>query len=172
MKKNIKYLLLFIIIFGCLIGCGKVKKETKKEENLADDEVILENIKYKLDKDESEYGIKYKIANNFRKTTLTNAINYFSEDINDSPYFVIRIFHYKNKSIDYAINDATESYDKKEDVKINNIDYTKVHFVNYTKADVDIYFHKHNEDVYAFVFTSSVNMSRLEDIFLKSISYE
>ena len=171
MKKNFKILLIIICIFICLLGCTPKKKEGNKEK-LADDEVVLENIKYKLDKDESEYGIKYKIASNFRKTTLTNAINYFSEDINDSPYFVIRLFHYKNKSIDYAINDATESYDKKEDVKINNIDYTKVHFVNYTKADVNIYFHKHNEDVYAFVFTSGLDLSRLEDIFLKSISYE
>ena len=171
MKKNFKILLIIICIFICLLGCTPKKKEGNKEK-LADDEVVLENIKYKLDKDESEYGIKYKIASNFRKTTLTNAINYFSEDINDSPYFVIRLFHYKNKSIDYAINDATESYDKKEDVKLNNIDYTKVHFVNYTKADVNIYFHKHNEDVYAFVFTSGLDLSRLEDIFLKSISYE
>ena len=171
MKRNFKILLIIICIFICLLGCTPKKKEGNKEK-LADDEVVLENIKYKLDKDESEYGIKYKIASNFRKTTLTNAINYFSEDINDSPYFVIRLFHYKNKSIDYAINDATESYDKKEDVKINNIDYTKVHFVNYTKADVNIYFHKHNEDVYAFVFTSGLDLSRLEDIFLKSISYE
>lgn len=172
MKKKLKIFLVLIIIFACLIGCTSKKKKEEKVLNLLDDEVILENINYKLDKEESEYGIKYRIASNFRKTSLTNAINYFSEDINDSPYFVIRIFHYKNKSIDYAINDSTESYDKKEDVKINNIDYTKVHFINYTKADVNIYFHKHNEDVYAFVFTSGLDLSRLEDIFLKSISYE
>ena len=65
-----------------LIGCGK-KEAIPMEEQLADDEVVLENIKYKLDKDETGYGISYKIAENFRKTELINAINYFSENIND-----------------------------------------------------------------------------------------
>ena len=101
--KNLKIFLLFILVFLCVAGCVKKEKEEKKDIALLEDEVILENIKYKLDQDENEYGIKYKIASNFRKTTLSNAINYFSEDINENPYFVIRIFYYKNKSIDYAI---------------------------------------------------------------------
>lgn len=169
--KSLKIFLVFILVFLCVAGCVKKEKEEKKDIALLEDEVILEKIKYKLDQDESEYGIKYKIASNFRKTTLSNAVNYFSEDINENPYFVIRIFHYKNKSIDYAINDATESYDKKEDIKINNLDYTIVHFSN-NNQDINIYFHKHENDVYAFVFTSKIDLSRLEDIFLKSISYE
>ena len=147
-----------------LTACGK-------KDNLLDDEVILEGIKYKLDQEDSEYGIKYKVAKNFRKTSLINAINYYSENINDRAYFVIRIFHYKNKSIDYAINDSTESFDKKYDTKVNDLDYTVVHFINYTKADVNIYYHKHKNDVYAFVFTSGIDISRLEDIFLKSVVY-
>lgn len=172
MKNKLKVFLVLVIIFIFLIGCVNVEKKEETKNDLADDEVILENINYKLNQDESEYGIKYKIASNFRKTTLSNAINYFSEDINESPYFVIRIFHYKNKSIDYAINDTTESYDIKEEVKINDVVYTKVHFINYTKADVNIYYHKHEEDVYAYVFTSGIDLSRLENIFLKSILYE
>ena len=100
MKKIIKFIVLFIV-FISLFGCGNKNGENK----LLDDEVILEGIKYKLDQSDSEYGINYKIASNFRKTTLINAVNYYSENINDSAYFVIRIFHYKNKSIEYAIND-------------------------------------------------------------------
>ena len=161
-----KFLLLFIIVISLLTGCGK------KTDELAPNEVILEGIKYTLNQDDSEYGIKYKVANNFRKTSLINAINYYSENINDRAYFVIRIFHYKNKSIDYAIKDSTTEYDKKYETKIDNFDYTVVHFINYTKADVNIYYHKYKNDVYAFVFTSGIDLTRLEDIFLKSISYE
>ena len=166
MKKT---LCLLIIIVSFLTGCGN---DSKPEKKLGDNEVILEGIKYTLDKTDEEYGIKYKIADNFRKTSLINAINYYSENINDRSYFVIRIFHYKNKSIDYAIKDSTTEYDKKYDTKINNLDYTVVHFINYTKADVNIYYHKHKNDVYAFVFTSGIDITRLEDIFLKSINYE
>lgn len=168
--KHFFKIFIFLLVSILLIGCGK-KEVIPMEEQLADDEVVLENIKYKLDKDETGYGISYKIAENFRKTELINAINYFSENINDQPYFVIRIFHYKNKSIDYAINDSTESYDKKYDTTIDGVDYTVVHFLNFTKADVNIYYHKHNNDVYAFVFTSGIDISRLEEIFLKSIQY-
>ena len=169
MKKILKAFIVFVVLIS-LIGCNK--KTEEPEVKLEKDEVILEGIKYKLDQDESEYGIKYKIASNFRKTTLTNAVNYFSENINDSAYFVIRIFHYKNKTIDYAINDSTESYDNKYETQVNDLDYTVVHFVNYTKADVNIYYHKHNDDVYAFVFTSGIDLTRLVEIFLGSIEYE
>ena len=159
-----KVLLVFIMLLF-LVGCGK-------KDVLGDNEVILEGIKYTLNQDDSEYGIKYKVAGNFRKTSLINAINYYSENIDNHDYFVIRIFHYKNKSIDYAINDSTTEYDKKYETKVNNLDYTVVHFINYTKADVNIYYHKHKNDVYAFVFTSGIDLTRLEDIFLKNINYE
>lgn len=71
MKRFFK---IFILVSILLIGCGK-KEDIPMEEQLADDEVVLENIKYKLDKDETGYGISYKIAENFRKTELINAIN-------------------------------------------------------------------------------------------------
>ena len=85
-----KVLLILVILFSfVLVGCSK--NNNKKGDNLKDDEVILEGIKYKLDQDETGYGIKYKIASNFRKSELVNAINYFSEKIDGQSYFVIRI---------------------------------------------------------------------------------
>ena len=165
MKRIIKTFIICIMLIS-LIGCGKV------EDKLADDEVILEGIKYKLDQDDSEYGIKYKVASNFRKNNPINAINYFSENIDNNPYFVIRLLYYKNKTIEYAINDSTESYDKKYETTMNDLDYTVVHFLNFSGADVNIYYHKHKNDVYAFVFTSGIDLSRLEEIFLKSIEYD
>lgn len=163
MKKIL--LILFIILL--LIGCGK-------KESIPEDEVILENIKYKLNQDDSEYGIKYKIANNFRKVDTGNAINYFSERIEDRSYFVFRIFYYKNKSIDYAIKDSTITYDKKWETKVGDLDYTVVHFVNPTNdgSETNIYYYKHNKDVYAFCFTAKIDLSKLENIFLKQIIYE
>lgn len=171
MKEALKiFILLFVCI--CLIGCGKKNKQ--EENKLQDDEVILRGIEYKLNQDDMSYGIKYKVANNFRKTDTGNAINYFSENIDDQPYFVYRIFYYKNKSIDYAIKDTTTSYDKKYDTKVGDLNYTVVHFVNPIGVNVEtnIYYYKHNKDTYAFCFTSNIDLSRLEDIFLKSIVYE
>ena len=171
-------LIIFVISVGVSVGsdalylipsclCDKKEKEVK----LNDNEVLLENIKYTLDKDEEGYGLKYKIASNFRKSEMINAINYYSENIEDRPYFVIRLLQYKDKDIEYAIKDSASSSDKKEEVKINDLDYTKVHFLNFSGADVNIYYHKHNNDTYAFVFTSGLDLSRLENIFLESINY-
>lgn len=167
MKKKIFLILLLMSLFT-LTSCGK----NEEKEELADDTVILENIKYQLNQDEEGYGIKYKIASNFRKSVLINAINYFSENINDRAYFVIRIYQYKNKTMDYAIKDSVPEYDKKEEKIINNLDYTMVHFINYNGANTNVYYHKHNKDIYAFVFTAGIDLSRLEKIFLNSIQYE
>ena len=167
MKKKV---LLLILVLVCIFitSCGK--KEEKNE--LANDEVILENIKYKLDQDEEGYGIKYKIANNFRKTVLTNAINYFSENINGSPYFVVRIYHYIDKDLEASIKWSVDDYDKREEVMVGDKKYTKIHFINYNKAETNLYFYgKGPKEYYVFVFTSSLDLSRLEDIFLKSIIY-
>ena len=135
MKKI--FLLLFVFVCLFVVGCGK----EEKGPSLADDEVILENIKYKLDQEDSEYGIKYKIASNFRKSVLINAINYFSENINGSPYFVVRIYHYTDKNLEQSIKWSVEEYDRREDVKVGDRDYTKVHFINYNGAETNVYFY-------------------------------
>ena len=163
-----KKILLLITILSCLliVGCGK-------KEELPSDEVILEGIKYKLDQDDSEYGIKYKIASNFRKSVMVNAINYFSENINDSPYFVVRIYHYTDKNLEESIKWSVEEYDKREDVTVGERNYTKVHFVNYNKAETNLYFYeKGPKEYYVYVFTSSLDLTRLEEIFLNNVVYE
>ena len=170
MKERLKVIALIIVILAA-IGCGsKENKETEKK--IDENTVVLEGISYTLDQDDEGYGIKYKVASNFRKTELINAINYFSENINDQAYFVIRLFHYNNKSIDYVIKDIAPSYDDKRELKINDLDYTFIHFINYTEADVNIYIHKHDKYTYAITFTSHIDMTKLEDLFLKSIDYE
>ena len=166
-----KVILLLMIVCLLLVGCGK--KEEKGEVELPNDEVILENIKYKLDQDDSEYGIKYKVASNFRKNVLINAVNYFSENINDSPYFVIRIYHYTDKNLEESIKWSVEDYDKREEVKVGDREYTKVHFINYNKAETNLYFYeKAKKEFYVFVFTSSLDLSRLEEIFLNGVSFD
>ena len=164
--KN-KVLLLIILCFCLLIvGCGK-------KDELPSDEVLLEGIKYKLDQDDEEYGIKYKIASNFRKSVLINAVNYFSEKINDSSYFVIRIYHYTDKDLEASIKWSVEDYDKREEVTVGDRNYTKIHFVNYNKAETNLYFYgKGPKEYYVFVFTSSLDLSRLEEIFLNNIVFD
>ena len=125
---NKKYLLIILVLLFAitLTGCGKKeekKKEEKQEEQLASDTVILEGITYKLDQDDTGYGIKYKVASNFRRSDLINAINYFSEKINDSSYFVIRIYRYQNKDIEYAIKDSVSEVEKREQVMVGDKEY-------------------------------------------------
>ncbi len=176
MKKVFLSIFIFLTAFT-LVGCGCEKKETKKEEEkkeeekLDDDTVILENIKYKLDQDDTEYGITYKIASNFRKSTMINAVNYFSENIGESPYFVIRIYQYPGKDIEYAIKDSVETVEQRETVTVGDKEYTKVYFTNYNGAKTHLYYYTHNQTTYTFVFTAGIDLSRLEDIFLKSIIY-
>ena len=123
MKKSLLIIIMVLSIF-LITGCGKKENKNNEPKNtLAEDEVVLENIKYKSDQDDSEYGIDYKIASNFRKTVLVNAVNYYSEKINDVSYFVIRIFHYNKKSIDYAIKDTTDNNRFENDTYIN-LQYT------------------------------------------------
>ena len=167
-----KKIFLLLLVFICLliVGCGK---KEEKGPSLADDEVILENIKYKLDQDEEGYGIKYKIASNFRKSVLVNAINYFSENINGSPYFVVRLYHYTDKDLEASIKWSVEEYDKREVVKVGDREYTKVHFINYNKAETNLYFYgKGPKEYYVFVFTSSLDLSRLEEIFLNGVVFD
>ena len=173
MKKIFKILLVlsFVVL---LFGCNKKEEETIKEEKLAEDEVVLENIKYKLDVEDKGYKIKYKVANNFRKVVLDNAINYYSEKIDNSSYFVIRIFYYKDKNIKYAIKDSTNNdYEKKWKTKVNDLDYTVVRLKNPIGDEVytNLYYHKTKKGTYAFVFTGAIDLNRLENIFLSNIDY-
>ena len=166
-------LFMILVLSGC--GCSRKEEEKTKEEVkvLADDEYEYEGVLYKINQDEKGYGINYKIASNFRKVDSGNALNYYSERNSDnSSNFVIRIFHYKNKDIKYAIKDTTDNkYDTKEEVEINGVKYTKVHFTNYNNANTYLFYHKNKKDVYAFCFTAWVEEERLEDIFLRQITY-
>lgn len=163
--------IIFVITIFMITGCGK-KEKVVNGPGLNEDEVVLEGIKYKLDQDDEEYGIKYKVASNFRKSVMINAVNYFSEKINDSSYFVIRIYKYPNKDIEYAIKDSVETVEDREIVTVGDKEYTKVYFTNYNGAKTHLYYYKHNNTVYTFVFTAGIDLSRLENIFLNNISYE
>ena len=171
MKKKLIFILLILLL---LVGCSKKEEENanKEEEKVPENTVVLQDIEYTLDQDDEVYGLKIKVAKNFRKTELVNAVNYFSENINDRAYFVIRLFEYKNKDIEYVIKDIAEEYDSRKELKVGDIDYTFIHFINFTKADVNIYIHTHKDTTYAITFTSGIDMSKLEDIFLKNIQYE
>ena len=173
MKKKIFLFLLTILLVFEITGCSCSRK-VEPEQKLADDEVIVNDTLYKLDQDESGYGITYKIATNFRKWDSGNALNYFGRigDTNESN-FVIRVFYYKNKTIDYAIKDTTENkFDSKEEVEINGQKYTKVHFENYNGANTYLFYYKHNKDVYAYCFTANEEIERLENIFLSQVIYK
>ncbi len=166
-----KKILLILIVLLMFVGCGKKKEEGP---TIADDEVILENIMYKLNQDENGYGINYKIASNFRKVDSGNALNYYSEKIDNQSYFVIRVFRYKNKNIDYAIKDTTTQYDNKYVTKIGDLDYTVVHFINPIGENVEtnIFYYTYNKNTYVYCFTASIDLTRLEEIFLKQVNYE
>lgn len=168
-----KVLIISLMILILITGCGKNKdKKAEKKEQLPNDTVILEGITYKLDQEDSEYGIKYKIANNFRKSVLPNAVNYFSEKKDGQSYFVIRIYYYKNKDIEYAIKDSVESYEKREEVKVGDRNFTKVYFTNYNGAKTHLFYYEHNNSIYTFVFTAGIDLSRLENIFLNNVLFE
>lgn len=167
-----KYLSLLLVIMFALIftACGKKEEEVK----IPDDEVTLEGITYKLNQEDTGYNLKYKIASNFRRTDMINAINYFSEKINGSSYFVIRIYRYPGKDIEYAINDSVDKdlIESREEVNVGNFKFTKVHFKNSIGNDeTDLFYKTHNDVTYTFVFTSSIDLSRLENIFLSNVEY-
>ena len=168
--KKIFSLLIILIITITLTACGKKEEEPK----LADDEVVLEGITYKLNEDNNGYGLKYKVASNFRRTDLINAINYYSEKIDGSSYCVIRIYKYPGKDLEYAINDSVEKdkIESREEVTIGDKTYTKVHFTNYNGAKTNLFYYKYKDTYYTYVFTASIDLSRLENIFLTNITYE
>ena len=170
MKRKIFIGLILVLLL--VTGCGKKQAPKEKKDTLAKDEVVLENIKYKLDQDDEGYGLKYKIASNFRRSNMINAINYFSEEIDGSSYFVIRIYEYPNKDIEYAIKDSVETVEKREEVKVGDKEYTKVYFTNYNGAKTHLFYYTYNKTTYTFVFTARIDLSRLENIFLTNIKYE
>jgi hypothetical protein len=168
-----KKLLVVLFTILLLVGCGK-KEETIESKKLADDEVMLEEILYKFDQDAEYHGLKYKVASNLRLRDTGNAYNYFSEEIDGSSYFVFRIFYYGNKDIDYAVKDTTDNtFDSRKETKVGDLDYTVVRFKNPIGENTytNIYYYKNNSDVYAFCFTSAIDVSRLEEVFLKHVIY-
>lgn len=168
MKKILLSILTIILLFATF-GCGPKKEEQK----LAEDEVIINNKLYKLNQDETGYGINYNIDASFRKVDTGNALNYYAPKNEDNTSdFVIRIFHYKNKTLDYVIKDTVEKYDSKEEVEINGLQYTKVHFTNYNDANTYLFYYQKNKDIYAYCFTAWKEEERLENVFLSQISYE
>ena len=167
-----KYLLVLLTVL-LLVGCRK-KEEVVESKKLAEDEVILENITYKFDQDAEYHGLNYKVAKNLRLRDTGNAYNYFSEEIDGSSYFVFRIFYYGNKDIDYAVKDTTDNtFDSRKETKVGDLDYTVVRFKNPIGENTytNIYYYKNNNDVYAFCFTSKIDISRLEEVFLKYVIY-
>ncbi len=170
MKKKLILFLLCLATIFIITGCAK---REEPETKLADDEVIINNKMYKLDQDETGYGINFKIASNFVFRDTGNALNYYAEKNEDNTSdFVIRIFHYKNKTLDYAIKDTVEEYDSKTEVEINGIKYTKVHFVNYNDANTYLFYYEYKKDIYVFCFTAWHEEERLENIFLNNVVYE
>ncbi len=178
MKKYVKLLLVLLVVIT-MVGCKK--EEPKKKDNtttttkevLADDEVIVKGIKYKLDQEDTVHGIKVKVASNFRKVDQVAAMSFFSEKIDGSSYFVIRIFKYTNKDIEYAIKDITGE-DKeytREQKTLDGKEYTYLHFFDFYGQDVDVYYYKVGKNIYAITFNSKEDVSRLEEIFLKNIDY-
>ncbi len=162
---------LFVIVSVLFLGaCGK---KENNETILADDEVVVNDVLYKLNADDTGYGLKYKIDINFRKTDTGNALNYFGQtEDKSSSNFIIRLFHYTNKNIDYAIKDTTESYDSKEEVEINGVKYVKVHFENYNGANTYLFYYTFGKETYVFCFTANKEEERLERIFLSNVVYE
>lgn len=170
MKKSIK-LLFALLSLVLLVGCGK-KIVPEPENKLADDEVIIENKLFKLNQEENGYGITYKIDSNFVFRDTGNSLSYYAPKNEDgSSNFVIRVFHYKNKNLEYAIKDTVTEYDSRTEVEYNGLKYTKVHFINYNNANTYLFYYVYKKDVYVFCFTAWEEQKRLEDIFINSIVY-
>ena len=86
--------------------------------------------------------------------------------------FIVRVFYYKNKDVKYAIKDTTDNkYESKNEVELDGRKYTKVHFQNAGGAQTYLFYYKHKKDVYAYCFTSTKEVERLESIFLKNVKY-
>jgi len=171
-KKGFKILLVMFLSAMLLVGCDKKTKEVN-EVKLAEDEVIVNGKTYKLNQDETGYGINYKIASNFVFRDTGNALNYYAERNEDNTSdFVIRIFHYKNKSLDYAIKDTVTEYDSKTEVEVNGVKYTKLHFTNYNNANTYLFYYQLKKDIYVFCFTAWQEEERLENIFLNQVVYK
>lgn len=171
--KN-KKLLIGTITIIVLIIIGVVVffflSNNKKEEVLEDNEVKIEKTIFRLDQEEERYGIHYKVDHRFRKARLPKYNIYYSSGIHKSPFFTIKIYRYNNKSLEEVIKDTIEKYDKKEKKKINDIKYTLT-YSKYLKHNVKTYYYKKNNYIYVFSFSSDIDISRLEKIFMEQIRY-
>lgn len=165
MKKLFGILLVCLLLFGC----GKKNKEEKKPE-VVEEGIVINGVKYELDVDNFDYDIHYKTATNFKKLNYGNSIGLFSEnDKNDgNPVFVIRLFKYKNMTLEKAIVDLTEKNVKGEDIVINNLNY---HYLK-TDNDIEVYFHVEGKNTYAVTFVGKYDMSKMKEEFLNNVVYE
>ena len=176
MKKKIFIILLVGLFVFNLCGCTKTEGNNTNETEevkLADNEFEVRGKKYKLDQDETGYGINFKVASNFVFRDTGNSLSYYAEKNEDGTSdFVVRILYYKNKSLDYAIKDTVTEYDSKTEVEINGIKYTKVHFTNYNDANTYLFYYVKGKEVYVFCFTAWEELERFENIFLNNVVFE
>ena len=168
MKKKFVVLGIIVLLIAILIGIYLFFSNREKDYTT----VVLDKTTYELIEDEYEYDIHYKIDNNFKKVKLPMYVSYYSNGVKGSPYFLIKIYRYTDKSMNEVIKYTVGKYDKKKNIKINDLEYTVVNSKDILNRNIKAYYHKQNNHIYVFYFNARIDISKLEKAFLHNIVYE
>ena len=178
MKKILTILFVFVAVIA-LTGCScsrKENKENKKEDN----RILVDGIEFVLDTDKEFNGLTYKIDSKITETnpytpSNTAVIRQYIYKVTgeNSNKITIRMFYYKDKTIEYALNDLGRGTDTSIlfTVEAEHMSL-KMFEEQQDKGSGHIYFATNNNDVIAIQIGSYSDIKQFEAAFLKTLKFK
>ena len=180
MKKILTILFVFIAVIA-LTGCSCSRKNNKNEGNKTEDNrIFVDGIEFTLDTDKEFNGLTYKMDS---KITETNPYTdpksavqrqyIYRKETDNSNKITIRMFYYKDKTVEYALNDLGKGTDTSVlfTVEAEHMSL-KMFDVGQEKGTGHFYFATNNNDVIAIQIGSYSDIKQFEAAFLKTLKFK
>ena len=175
-----KVITIFLVIISLFLISGCTKKEDKKNSDKKENEtkILVDGIEFKFNKDATFERLSFKVDEKLPESNPYSApasakirqYLYRAKETDSTYLIIIRMFYYKNKTIEQAMKDlgiegdTTELYTvEAEHMSLKMSDKLSENGTNH------IYFISDNSDIYALQIASRSDIKLFESEFLKTL---
>jgi len=176
MKKPFKILLIILALF-LVVGCSKKEENKEKKEESKEVKILVDGIEFKFDKDANFQNLSFKVdeklpeSNPYTdpKAAPIRQYLYKQKDTDSSYKIVIRMFYYKNKTLEQAMKDLGLDEDSSSLYTVESEHMSlKMYDKNQETGSQHIYFINDKTDHYAIQIGSRSDIKTFENEFLKT----